>query len=629
MLVTGNEYISLPSIDEKTGAIKDLTLLYMGVKGLLDLRSNNDLFSLEMFENGQSENRPVESVTMPYTLVSNWIPECHLRQAVSTITVRIFAPIGHRGFVYQVQVENTSSETRKFSLRLTGNWASLWHCVNEEKRFDGTLNVSKTSWGDGPVFDATNGFPVFSFSALTDTPCIWEYSRPGNEIGNDIPDKGKPCKNDKSDVNRPDNHLAGDHGIDWASTVEVTVEGHAKASVSWYWGFGYEEVAAVTSAREMQRWGTVTLLKQTVSYLDSCHIPAPDPKLERTLNRNLLFCLFFATGKTLDTEEQVIVTSRSPRYYVSAAYWDRDSLLWAFPAIVQADRNVAREIIGYIADRQWRNVGVHSRYIDGTVLEPGFELDELCAPIIALDHYIQTTDEHEILTEATIRRLIDHIITQLEKHLNTDLGLYDTFLQPTDDMRVYPYLTYDNVLVWKVFKILAAWKYQRRTGTGNWTEQARELETAINGHCVKTHEGRRQYVWSVDGQGRYDIYDEPPGSLLLLPFYGFCSMDDEVYRNTVAQIKAPSYGFAFSGYPFGAIGCPHAPHPWVLSLANETLVFHDESAVQKLITAPMDNDIACESIDEHTGICTTGEAFATCAGFVAYALIQEVNHHAG
>ena len=34
----------------------------------------------------------------------------------------------------------------------------------------------------------------------------------------------------------------------------------------------------------------------------------------------------------------------------------------------------------------------------------------------------------------------------------------------------------------------------------------------------------------------------------------------------------------------------------------------------------MDNGIACESVDEVTGECTTGEAFATCAGFLCYAL---------
>ena len=34
----------------------------------------------------------------------------------------------------------------------------------------------------------------------------------------------------------------------------------------------------------------------------------------------------------------------------------------------------------------------------------------------------------------------------------------------------------------------------------------------------------------------------------------------------------------------------------------------------------MDNGIACESVNEYTGESATGEAFATCAGFLAYAI---------
>ena len=44
-------------------------------------------------------------------------------------------------------------------------------------------------------------------------------------------------------------------------------------------------------------------------------------------------------------------------------------------------------MLGYVFGRQRRNIGVHSRFIDGAVLEPGFELDELVAPVLALERY--------------------------------------------------------------------------------------------------------------------------------------------------------------------------------------------------------------------------------------------------
>ncbi|HPS82461.1 MAG TPA: metal-independent alpha-mannosidase, partial [Candidatus Limiplasma sp.] len=68
------------------------------------------------------------------------------------------------------------------------------------------------------------------------------------------------------------------------------------------------------------------------------------------------------------------------------------------------------------------------------------------------------------------------------------------------------------------------------------------------------------------------------------------------------------------------IGCKHAPHPWVLSICNSLLCGHAETALAHLKLTPMDNGVACESVHERTGACVTGEAFATCAGFLAYAL---------
>ena len=39
--VTGNEYISLPTIREKDGAIMGISCLYMSVKGMLEMTGNN------------------------------------------------------------------------------------------------------------------------------------------------------------------------------------------------------------------------------------------------------------------------------------------------------------------------------------------------------------------------------------------------------------------------------------------------------------------------------------------------------------------------------------------------------------------------------------------------------------
>ena len=147
------------------------------------------------------------------------------------------------------------------------------------------------------------------------------------------------------------------------------------------------------------------------------------------------------------------------------------------------------------------------------------------------------------------------------------------------------------------------------------------MKEAVLENCVFEHGGSRIFAWSVDLNGHWDIYDEPPGSLQLLPFYGFCSADDPVWKATVSMIRDERYPLSFAGHAIAEIGCKHAPHPWVLSICNSLLSVHREEALCHLRATNMDNGIACESVHEDTGECVTGSAFATCAGFIAYALL--------
>jgi len=316
------------------------------------------------------------------------------------------------------------------------------------------------------------------------------------------------------------------------------------------------------------------------------------------------------------------VTSRSPRYYVSAAYWDRDSLLWSFPAVLVIDPKRAKRMLDYVFTTQKKNIGIHSRYIDGVVLEPGFELDELCAPILALDMYLKETNDWAYIQKTYVQESLEQIVENLIAHKHDTINLYDTFLQPTDDPIVYPFLTYNNALVWKMLKILSRLSKEINLSyeSSRFEQMAFQVREAIYQHMVVEEDGERFFAWSVDLQGNYNIYDEPPGSLQLLPYYGFCSFDDEVYKNTVKVIRSEKNVYSFIGCVFEELGCAHAEHPWILSVANSFLSGRKNEARDFVIRAPLDGGIACESIDEHIGVPRTGEHFATCAGFLAYAI---------
>ena len=582
MHLTANEYIALPEIGDNAD-IKSMNVLSMQRRGMIEFRAKeNPVFHSRFALNA------IEIVLSPRSLDRYWIPCFGAQRDGVSIEATILSPRGHKGFVQSIRITNESAVPCKFDLFLHACIREVLHTVNESKVFSGSMHLYQSSWSNSPCFDIRSSFPELSLAVESASEGSWTYVH--------------------------------EDGLSSEFSSVAIIEPNEEKTYQFFWGVGYEEVAAVTAARQMLREGYERLYNNTCSYLDSLIRPTSDHVFDQRLYRNLLFCIHFSTGYTIDTEQLVLVTSRSPRYYVSAAYWDRDTLLWAFPAILEVDTKLARQMLGYVATIQKRNIGIHSRYIDGTILEAGFELDELCCPILAIEAYREKTGEN-ILDDREIQSLVNLIIEKLFVVKNKT-GLFETFLQPTDDMHVYPFLTYGNALVYRVFSILSSWNYNQE-GL-KWAMEQENVKQAIFTHLVKDGSHGKQFAWSCDGKISYDIYDEPPGSLLLLPLFGLVSFDDPIYINTVKTITDKSYAYAFVDTPYAAIGCPHAPHPWILSLANQLRVSHDEQALYKLLHAPMDEGIACESIDEYTGVVATGEAFATCAGYLAYVLIEEL-----
>jgi hypothetical protein len=338
----------------------------------------------------------------------------------------------------------------------------------------------------------------------------------------------------------------------------------------------------------------------------------------------------------LDNEELVLVTSRSPRYYVSAAHWSRDSLLWSFPGLLLADRGVARQALVQAFRLYSRRAGVHSLYLDGSELYPGFELDELAAFPVALGHYLERTGDRSVLKEAPVREGMVRVWGALEEVRVRPHHLYRTFLLPSDDPAHHPIVTYDNALAWKALSVFAdlRWPGAREKAVG--------LQADLRRWAVVPGPFGPMWAWSFDppdaaaegegepgAAGSYVLYDEPPGSLALLAYYGFCDPLDPVYLNTLRWIWSAHNPWYMADGPFAAPACPHARHPWVMSLANgllvparswEVLGVDRARFLRLLSSAPMDGGLACESMDARTGTVRTGAAFATCAGLLASAI---------
>lgn len=582
-LPTGNEMISLPKINEHTAGIEDFTYLSMQHKGMIEVRGKEDHPLIQPFICIDGQAFPLTN--LKWKREHYWIPSASASIGGHDFSITILTPVHERGFAIQLSVRGARSGEIHWGLK--GCWDSSWHCINEDKKLDGTQRCYNSDWNHSVIFDFRCGAPVFAFAPMCSHDTDARYSVENNAVTYTL------------------------------SRTDTLQKGKVKELI-FYWGLGYEEVAAATSAKEMLRRGWDWEYQRTAAWLDSRASQMSTPKLTELYNTNLFFCIFYSTGTTLDTEELVCATSRGTRYYVSAAYWDRDVLLWAFPAILDADPQLARQILVYIFGRQRKNLGIHSRYIDGTVLEPGFELDELMSPIIALESYVDQTGDADILETPCVQQGMEQILKTLESMRHPEIALYETFLQPTDDEIVYPYLTYNNVLVWRSLNALARLYPQKYACLAS---EAKAVKDAIYEHCVFTDADAKPYFgWSVDLKGLHNIYDEPPGSLQLLPYYGFCGYDDEIWNHTVSVIRSPAYEYSFANHPIAEIGCVHAPYPWILSLCNSLLCGYAEQAFRELEIIEMDNGIACESVDPVKGTCVTGAAFATCAGFLCHSM---------
>lgn len=593
--LTGNEYVSLPMISRRTGALLSANVLHMGCKGLLEF-SGSPLSQPVVLSGGKQQQLSLTG--MEYE--AHFLPRFAGVAAGLEVSATYLAPPGFKGFVLLLSATNPGQAAVTAGLGITGEIRSVTQTIFTRRELNGGRRFFANSWSQALIYEASPGLPAAALAIRAEGACTLaadpqtSWSRDG---GGDVP-PGRPCR--------------------YTLCQEVTVVPGATVHRAFYFGLGVEADGAGLNAVDLARHGWEQLLAQSRNWLEQRARPAPTRALAGQLNRNLFFAIFFAAGRTIDTEELVLCTSRSPRYYVSAAHWSRDSLLWAFPAVLAADAELARLHLRAAFRLYTRNPGIHALYVDGTVLYPGFELDELCAFVIALRRYLAATGDGGILREPEVRTGLERVSAEMKRRQDPGTGLASTFLISSDDPAHHPYVTYANALLSLSYRCLG-----EVLGRPEYEQEASRIRSAIYERLVVQGPFGPQFCWSADLAGGYILYDEPPGSLELLTHYGFTTAADPVYANTVAWIYSSHNPFYQPSGRYATPTCPHVSHPWVLSLANGLLAGRELLAM--VAQAPMDAGFACETIDRETGVVRTGAGFATGAGFLAYAIDQALD----
>lgn len=599
VLPTGNQWISLPDIRAGDGSLGTFNVLSMHHRGLLQVAGPNGSPVLQPYFT--VDGKPLAFRNPSWELIEYWIPTAHLSVDGLDATLTWCAPPASRAAFLRMTLTNKRAKPAEVSLGLRAAFGSMDRVTYNPVELRGERAVGPAPWVE----------PAEVFSYITsDTEFAWALLHPGSKANITIPPTTTTPAVD-------------------ASQTKTLAPGESVESI-FVLAAGIEEFSAAHNARalreQIDRSGAEAVIEQTAAWLSARTRTTTKPDLDLLMNRNFLFTALYAWGRTIDTEQLVGVTSRSPRYYVSAAYWDRDAMLWSFPGLLDIDPAMARDALEYALTIQLRNSGTHSRFINGVVLEDGFQLDEAAAPIVALASYIKRTSDTTFLTahQAALTRLRDGILSRFDPAM----GLYSSLQDSQDEFQKLPFITYDNALVWRALTDLAD-LYKRLNDSDDaaeMTKRATALHAAVLAHCISDaapNAGGPIFASATDGT-HYVFTEIPPGSLFKLPILGFIPESDPTFVRTWQWLHSKNYQYSYADQPYGLPGSYRLPFTTSWSIADELrLSAGREKAMKILLASNWDGGIITEGVDPATArMDQAGRAFATAAGYVAHAICQ-------
>jgi hypothetical protein len=597
VLATGNEWLALPDIRASDGALMSFNVLSMRDRGLLQVTGEVGRPVLEPHFKVDGKSLALHDPV--WQLLEYWIPEARQNEDGIELAVTYCAPNGYRAAFVRLRLTNHRAAPVPVQLGLRSSFGALSRVTYLPVRLKGDRTVEPSPWVD----------PGEAFSFVTsDTHFAWAVVHPGSVASVLVPPVAISPESD--------------------AVHSAVLQPGETAEALFILAAGVEEFSAAHNARALRemldRSGSDSIVGQAASWCRAHTRTSGRPDLDTLMNRNFLFTALYAWGRTIDTEQLVGVTSRSPRYYVSAAYWDRDAMLWSFPALLDIDPQLAREALDYALTIQFRNAGTHSRFIDGIVLEDGFQLDEAAAPVVALATYVRMTGDQAFLTSH--RDALALLRERLLGRYAPDVGLYTSLQDSQDEYQKLPFLTYDNVLAWRALSDLAE-LYDRlrdQPDAAEMTQRAKALHAAILSHMVTAAApGANGTIFASATDGTVNVTtDIPPGSLMKLPALGFITEDDPLFDRTYRWLHSQNYTYAFATAPYGLPGSYRLKFTTSWTVADELLLKRShQRALSILLVSPWDAGIITEGIDPETAAADyAGRAFATAAGYVAHAI---------
>ena len=227
---------------------------------------------------------------------------------------------------------------------------------------------------------------------------------------------------------KPELQAADNEAVAAAYTRTGSPELGESLSLTLCVGVGTESLSGIACAEDLMREKWDDLLADARAWMSEKEIHcigAAEP-YSALINENAIFADMYSQAATIDTERMVVVSSRSPRYKYTGSYRDRDACRYSLPAVLLIDPVQARRMIEYAFNVQQRNTGARSRTMDGALLEPGFTLDGLVAPLRALWMYVDLTQDLTILFDQDVQLGVNRILERLELSCHPHMTLDPT-----------------------------------------------------------------------------------------------------------------------------------------------------------------------------------------------------------
>lgn len=612
--ITGNHYLAFCLGEDAT--IQRLNVLHRALGGLLEwscapgLEDGPGLLRPILLRGGE----PVATGSFVHERIDRWIPQYRADPFPDlTLTMTACAPGGYdpvvRGGVLHFELHNHANIEQTLQVGVEGSWSwSHKHVLSGRPLLEPNRLAGGTSEHPGIALEAG---PAQAGGALAlrvqGRDAVYEVEDGRGGFQALLPGEMRTLPNGTPVAFRA------------LGTVRLKPGGRARIAV--HLGVGAERDGALATAGQLARMGAHELLRNARLELARLARRSDDVALSELLNRNLIFNHFAAVARALDDDYLYPLSSRSPLHGATAVVNEREVLLWTLPALCETDPQLARELLLRCFEQYSDRPGFHWRYLDGTVLDPGVSVAHLCAYGIAIDHYIGATDDPTVLEEPVVQEALRDIDELLFARLHPDVFLGRSDLLPSGDAADQPYVTWDNVLLWVFARALdRIWPFNDPPRLQN---AADELASAIWSRATVQVESAHVLAYSTDLEQSAMVYDDPRGSLRLLPFYEFCSLDDPVWGDTMALLRSGSYPLWHGDQPLPAHASRSDPeHGALAALCADLLADRTADAQVLLQRLRLPGGLACESFSVQTGEAVRGLHAAATAGFLGWALTR-------